>query len=86
MVPNTGSSDKQHHFFYKKFGLYMDNRIYPEIFFSKATHIIYQSFSRTFWGLGLGYIIYACETGNGGKVNYYIVKYKKMDHIKIAPK
>ena len=55
----------------------MDNRIYPEMFFSKVTHIIYQSFSRTFWGLGLGYIIYACETGNGGKVFYYMVEYKK---------
>ena len=29
----------------------------------------YQGFSRVLWALGLSYMIYACETSNGGIVN-----------------
>jgi len=54
----------------------MDNKEYPQTYFSRTTHIIYQSISRTCWGLGLGYIIFACETGNGGG---FLLKLKSLE-------
>ena len=51
------------------FGLYPDFRDFPKIYFTRWPHILYQGFSRVLWALGLSYMIYACETSNGGIVN-----------------
>jgi hypothetical protein len=48
--------------------LYPDMEVYPEVYYSRATHIFYQGFSRIIWAIGLAYIIYACETSNGGNI------------------
>ena len=34
---------------------------------SKPTHIIYQCFSRTLWGISIGFMIFSCITKYGGK-------------------
>jgi peptidoglycan/LPS O-acetylase OafA/YrhL len=36
---------------------------------SRVSNILYQSSSRVIWAIGLGYIIYACVTSNGGLFN-----------------
>ena len=51
------------------FGLYPDAANFPNSYYSVAFHIMYQSLSKVIWALALCYIIYACETSNGGK--YY---------------
>jgi hypothetical protein len=33
---------------------------------TKTEHILYQSFSRVLWSLGLAYVIHACLSSNGG--------------------
>ena len=33
---------------------------------SRTTHIIYQSFSRTLWGICIGFMIYSCVAKTGG--------------------
>jgi hypothetical protein len=48
------------------FMLYPDMEVYPDVYYSRITHIFYQSLSRIIWAFGLSYLIYACETSNGG--------------------
>ena len=45
------------------FGIYPDFNGNP---LNRVSHILYQATSRTLWAVGLGYIIYACITSNGG--------------------
>ncbi len=49
------------------FGLYDDFNGGPPL--SRLSNILYQSSSRTIWAIGLGYIVYACLTSNGGHFN-----------------
>jgi hypothetical protein len=35
---------------------------------SRTTHIIYQTFSKIAWSIGLSFLIYSCITDNGGKL------------------
>jgi len=61
------------------FGLYPDMKNFPEIYLSKSYHIIYQSLSRTVWGLALGLIILISEANSGGYFHrfiYFIVLFK----------
>lgn len=46
------------------FGLYEDYNGSP---LSRTQHILYQASSRTLWAIGLGYIILACLSNQGGK-------------------
>ena len=47
------------------FGLYPDFNGAP---LSRDVHILYHSFSKPIWALGLGFIIFSCNTSNGGFV------------------
>lgn len=51
------------------FGLYEDYNGSP---LSKTQHILYQASSRTLWAIGLGYIILACLSNQGGIINKFL--------------
>jgi hypothetical protein len=39
---------------------------------SRVSNILYQSTSRIIWAIGLGYVVYACVTSNGGLINKFL--------------
>ena len=47
---------------------YPDFKDYPNMYFSREWHIAYQSTARSWWAFAVAYLIYACETYNGGIV------------------
>ncbi len=51
------------------FGLYPDFNGNP---LSRVSHILYQSSSRIIWAVALAYIIYSCQTSNGGLMTFLL--------------
>ena len=50
------------------FIVYPDAINFPIVYYSRAFHIAYLSISKVIWALAVAYVIYACETYNGGIV------------------
>ena len=54
------------------FIMWPDMLRYPDVYYTRAFHLIYQGFSRIAWALALAYVIYACETSNGGPIHKFL--------------
>jgi peptidoglycan/LPS O-acetylase OafA/YrhL len=52
--------------------LYPDFQHFPNHFYHRNFHILYESMSRIVWAMALGAMILMCETGNGGIINKFL--------------